>query len=1047
MARQVLPIAGAVVGGVIGQAVGAQVGFALGSLVGNAIDPLEVMGNKVGDSATQAASDGGARAVVFGKGCIRATCVLARGNRVVKKQRNQAGKGGGPVTINQRVYWTFAIGLGEDLVGGTILRIWEGEKLVYDVTPTSAIPEDTAAFAQRFRFYDGAEDQLPDPDLEVIYGIGNTPYHRGTAYVVFPNFDLTDYQESIPTYRWEVASAGDAVPAPVMVINSATSIETAQSLVAANGQDWSGTYRALPYARGLMAGQEGFLVWSVSGAVSTSDDQGATWTERHVAGGTWGAYGQYANGQYVVCGGARLLHAPEFAGPWVESLMSGHDQIGAYDITHFQGAYLATGVVYPVVYRSASLDGPWTVVDLPDLLSAPARRISAGELTCYVAGGGFGGPKLMVTGTGVSFGSVLTPSIPGAGRFTAVRYNPANGYWVAGTDNGRVVYKAPEGVWTLSTFVANGFITDIGCNGFIFIMSVSNADVIGKIATSETGAAWTVQRSDRHLYERVASHVSAQSHADKVVLGEVVQALHARAGHTPIQVDVSELTDLISGVVIETTVNGSEAISSLVSPFFADPSDYDGKIHYIKRGKPVVRTLTVDDLIDEPDASLRENSIEYPRKLHLFFQPSFAAYATTKATSTRSSPDVLVTGEASVSIPVTFDEPNEPAQIAAKLHKVFWTDAEGEITWVISDAHLDLVNADTVGLSLRGVVRRARIVSIEDDPGQRKLTMKVDRQSAYTSQVTGVPVPPPTPPRPAIPAATINVTLDLPALQDSDDLLLYYDAMSGASDEWAGAALQRSLDGGANFQTVDTVTLNSIIGSLQAAMTAALPCVTDTTNSILVQFYTSDEVNSISQSQFLSEGGALAIKDAAGAVEVIQARDADDLGNGLYRLSYLQRGRLNTPAGAHAVGSKVVILDGSVRRLAAQTAWLGAALTHRAVSNGQSPETAAQDTITYTGASQREWPVANILLERSGATIGGHIVPRHRFGTDDAPVRSGNWDHFDVELTDGANSAALSTESADFTFDATGWSTPIRVTVYQVNRLTGRGPGVTEDIA
>src|SRR5690606_22466255 len=206
--RQVLPIAGAIVGAYFGNP---QLGFMIGSLIGNAVDPMEIEGSKVGDNPLQTAAEGGARAIVFGTGCVRATCLLERGNRQVVEVEDQAGKGG-PVTVNERVYWTFAIGLGEAIPGGAIIRIWEGEKLVYDASPDSPIPAETTEFARKFRFYDGSEDQLPDPALEAISGVGNAHYYRGTAYVVFPNYDLTDYREQIPVYRWEIASVAEVEP-------------------------------------------------------------------------------------------------------------------------------------------------------------------------------------------------------------------------------------------------------------------------------------------------------------------------------------------------------------------------------------------------------------------------------------------------------------------------------------------------------------------------------------------------------------------------------------------------------------------------------------------------------------------------------------------------------------------------------------------------------------------------------------------------------------------------------------------------------------------
>ena len=89
--RQIMPIAGAVVGGIFGAP---QLGFAIGSMIGNIVDPIEIQGRKLGDAPTQVAAEGGARAIVFGKGCVRAVVLMERGGRTVKKQRARGGKGG-----------------------------------------------------------------------------------------------------------------------------------------------------------------------------------------------------------------------------------------------------------------------------------------------------------------------------------------------------------------------------------------------------------------------------------------------------------------------------------------------------------------------------------------------------------------------------------------------------------------------------------------------------------------------------------------------------------------------------------------------------------------------------------------------------------------------------------------------------------------------------------------------------------------------------------------------------------------------------------------
>jgi hypothetical protein len=62
------------------------------------------------------------------------------------------------------------------------------------------------------------------------------------------------------------------------------------------------------------------------------------------------------------------------------------------------------------------------------------------------------------------------------------------------------------------------------------------------------------------------------------------------------------------------------------------------------------------------------------------------------------------------------------------------------------------------------------------------------------------------------------------------------------------------------------------------------------------------------------------------------------------------------------------------------------------------------------------------------------------------PVRSINWDGYQWTATDGSNTINRTGTSAVETFDTTGWASPVTVTVAQLNRITGAGPAVSEDI-
>lgn len=1056
MARQILPIAGAVIGGYFGGAQGAQWGFAIGSLIGNVVDPVEIQGNKLGDAPVQTASEGGARAVVFGKGCIRALCVLERGGRRVVKDRQSGGKGG-PVTVTERALWTFAIGLGEALPGGIVLRIWQDERLVYDIRNDSAIPRDSLEYGKRFRFYDGSEDQLPDPALEALYGAGNAPYYRGTAYLVFPEFDLTDTGERVPTFRVEVAASGSVAQAnAVMAFGYSGSGNTSARIgYSPDGLDWSqpvlsaeGTGR--PYLAS-MGGR--FISWGNNNA-AYSDDRGVTWVPSVGSlGGSGGIRaGAVSGNRILIAGGAnqirRSVDFGETFQPWEGSPSVNHVAIGDYYVAGLHGAF---GNVYRY---SDEWEGPY---DSGITATSTRKALSTDGQMFRVAGKDDDGPAIKRSYTLDGWLSdSLPPDIGTEITAIAVGRIGTDSIWLAGTDTGKVLRAVNDGGFGLAYDEFGYSVEDIVFNGQFFLLAGGNSSGpgSGKIAASADGLLLVDLPNNFGKWVRSLASVpqaAPTAVGEPVPLSTILEWAHQRAGHTADDYDVSEATDMLDGVVFEQSVSGAETINSVIGAFFFDPADYDGKIRYVRRGKAAVRTLTSSDLIEEPESAKRGNAIEYPRKVHFFFGSATNAYAVTKATSARYSADNLAVGEASVSCPVTFDDPVVPNEISAKLHKVMWAEAGGELEWHISDEHLDLVPSDVVHLDYLGRQWRARIIQIQHDPGQMKLTMRVDRQSAYTANVPVVPIPPPpTPPQPAIPSETILAVMDIPALTDNGDTLGPYVGMTGADDAWSGAVLQQSLDGGASFGTVASTSLNAVMGVLVDPVADASEHYTDTTNVVVVELFTEDELESRTTAALLNQGGAFALSWDDGGVqrwELMQFRDAELIGERTYKLSYLTRGRKATTTAAHESGATFVLLDGAILRLSAQSAWVGTTLMHRAVSNGLSPESADVVQTQFEGNSQREWPVASLTLALVGDDLTATVIPRHRFGSTMNPIRSLNWSGYRWVVTDGVSTINRDGTSDAEVFDVSAFTGTISVTVSQINRLTGPGDAVTEDIS
>ena len=518
-----------------------------------------------------------------------------------------------------------------------------------------------------------------------------------------------------------------------------------------------------------------------------------------------------------------------------------------------------------------------------------------------------------------------------------------------------------------------------------------------------------------------------------------------RAGLSSDSIDVSDITGInVDGMTLQGNFDAASAIDVLRGGYFFDRCEPGEGIVFVRRGAAVAEIITIDDLVEVPDLSRREQVSEVPRKMHLMYQSAVSGYAPVKADSEIRSADMLSVSDTTVQVPMVLNNPDDAAQMVVKMHEVYNADAQGEIKLVLPISKLARLPSNCIALSLRGQVRRLRIDQTELDflAGRYSWTLRVDRQSAYTSNVTGIPIPEPTLPPSTIAGATALAVMDVSARIESEDDLSVLVAGSGALPGWHGWAYQRSIDDGASYSTVDTYTRAAVMGVLLDDVPPASEFFTDTTNAVRVQLYRDGQVlEDITDRSFLSGGGAFVLMDADGLCEVLQYRDSDAEGGGIFSLATLHRGLLNSGARAHTAGEKFVLMSNG-QHVTVPAAWIGQDITNRAVSLGTSPETGTLQSITYVGRSQLEWPVASFALSRSGDNVSGSWVPRHRFGTDVAPVASANFRGYRVTIV-GTGTITFDTTAQTFTQDVSSIGGAVTVSVSALNRITGAGPATS----
>ena len=229
--QQIGTVVGGIIGAYFGGPAGAQLGMAIGGFVGGVIDPTKIDGPRIGDGQQQSSTDGTPIAWVMGTATIAGTLVQLGDRRDVKVEDDN-GKGG-PVVSHHEARQDFAIVICEssetrNSVMDNVLMVEQDGKIVYDIRsgegvdlgfigdPTKYVVRvtnailNTAKWSRNIRFHYGYEDQLPDPTLEAISGVGNTPSYRGVLMMVAKDFNVTAAGDRIPSFRFTVASKSES---------------------------------------------------------------------------------------------------------------------------------------------------------------------------------------------------------------------------------------------------------------------------------------------------------------------------------------------------------------------------------------------------------------------------------------------------------------------------------------------------------------------------------------------------------------------------------------------------------------------------------------------------------------------------------------------------------------------------------------------------------------------------------------------------------------------------------------------------------------------
>jgi len=122
--------------------------------------------------------------------------------------RKKQGKGG----VKQETY-TYTLSYAVAFCKGPIsayLWIKRNGKIVYTNDPASPVEDKaySAKWLEKATLYYGTEDQMPDSTMEAYHGAGQVSAHRGIAYVMVEDDNVTDGGGAVPTYEACVVTKG-----------------------------------------------------------------------------------------------------------------------------------------------------------------------------------------------------------------------------------------------------------------------------------------------------------------------------------------------------------------------------------------------------------------------------------------------------------------------------------------------------------------------------------------------------------------------------------------------------------------------------------------------------------------------------------------------------------------------------------------------------------------------------------------------------------------------------------------------------------------------
>lgn len=485
-----------------------------------------------------------------------------------------------------------------------------------------------------------------------------------------------------------------------------------------------------------------------------------------------------------------------------------------------------------------------------------------------------------------------------------------------------------------------------------------------------------------------------------VPLGRLVARIMTEQGFTAF--DVSGLSGIVDGFVIDHTMSARAALSPLMQAYFFEAVESEGLIRFHHRGASSSTSTSDDDMAVQQGSSaspfefVRAQETDLPAISKLSYIEAEADYRQAAIDARRQT--ARSDRVAGAALPLVLRQ-EDAIRIAETGLQDAWI-AREKASFALPPSQLALDPGDVVSVTTSRSAHTLRLARIADGPF-REVDAVATQQGIFGALAS--PVRERQPSLPPVFGVPHVVFLDLPMLRG--DEVAHAPHIAATASPWPGSvSVYRSADEN-GFALDSALSAPATMGVTDWDLYAGPTSRWDRGNSVQVTLH-SGQLSSATQLAVLGGANIAAVGSEEAGFEVIQFQTAELVGPDTYQLAGFLRGQAGTEGemqNPHPIGSHFVLLSGALRQAGLSPAERGLPFKWRygpTPLDNSSPAYQTQ-TLAFAGIGLRPLAPSHVTATRltSGSVHFGW-KRRTRLGGD-------SWEQTDVPLGDDAEAYEL----------------------------------------